>query len=412
MRINSKRYVYLLISLLVSGLILVSEAEAHNPDQSYIYIRVYESSLSGRFEATLKDLNKVLDLDLKPGSSIEDIEPDLEKIEAYALSKTGFSSDLGDHKIEFEKPSILPQGALGDFLQLNFKLENTEKVPKELEIDYRMFFDEDPVHRTLVVIEYNWRDGIYGNESIHSLVMGPDSTRQKLKLSLGSSIFQGFVAMIRLGIWHIWIGLDHILFLMALALPSVLVLAPEVRDNNRNIYLGSWMPAAKFRPALIKIVKIVTSFTIAHTITLSLAALNIFNLPSRFVEVIIALSIALAAFHNIWPVGLKREWLIAFFFGLFHGFGFAGVLAEKGFGGEFMVLTLLGFNLGVEVGQLVIISAIFPVLFLIRNFRVYSAILLFGSLFLIFASFYWVIERAFEIDLPLGGFIIESLGLG
>ncbi|MEO1625725.1 MAG: HupE/UreJ family protein, partial [Bacteroidota bacterium] len=127
-------------------------------------------------------------------------------------------------------------------------------------------------------------------------------------------------------------------------------------------------------------------------------------LSSRWVETIIAFSIALAALHNIVPIFKTREWLIAFGFGLFHGFGFASVLGEKGLSGDFMVLSLLGFNVGVELGQVLIICMIFPVLFLIRKTKLYPYIITYGSALLIFISLYWVIERGFEVDLPLGAY--------
>ena len=405
-------YLWLLF-LLLTVLGQVNTVEAHNPDQSYVYIRVYEDSLSGRFEATFEDLNRNLGLELKNESEVKDIRAQLPAIQKYALENTTFRSSYGEHKIVFEEPRILHQGSLGDFLQLNFRLENTARVPAELEIEYGMFFEKDPNHRGLVLIEYNWKDGIYGNEAIHSLVISPGSKKQTLSLTKGGSVFQGFIAMIGLGIWHIWIGLDHILFLLALVFPSVLVLN-ALRDQNEIALAentGHWSPAEKFGPAAIKVLKIVTAFTIAHTITLSLAALDIVVLPSRFVESIIALSIALAAIHNIWPVVVRKEWVIAFAFGLFHGFGFAGILAEKGFGGEFLVLTLLGFNLGVELGQVAIIAIMFPALFILRKTKLYPTLLIGGSVFLVFVSLYWFIERAFEIDLPLGGIILRALGI-
>ena len=157
------------------------------------------------------------------------------------------------------------------------------------------------------------------------------------------------------------------------------------------------------------VIKIVTCFTIAHTITLSLAALGIITLPSRLIESVIAISIALAAFHNIRPLVNGKEWIIAFVFGLFHGFGFASVLAEKGIGGDYLVLSLFGFNLGVEIGQLAIIMLIFPVLFLLRKTSFYRIILIVGSAFLIFMSLYWFTERIFDIELPLGDFVVRTL---
>ena len=116
-----------------------------------------------------------------------------------------------------------------------------------------------------------------------------------------------------------------------------------------------WIPVERLKPALKNVVKIVTFFTIAHSITLCLAAFQIISLPPRLIESIIAISIALAAIHNIYPLFSGKEWLIAFVFGLFHGFGFASVLAEKGLAGNYLGLSIFGFNLGVEIGQLAII---------------------------------------------------------
>ena len=128
-----------------------------------------------------------------------------------------------------------------------------------------------------------------------------------------------------------------------------------------------WIPVERLKPALKNVVKIVTFFTIAHSITLCLAAFEIISLPPRLIESIIAISIALAAIHNIYPRFSGKEWLIAFVFGLFHGFGFASVLAEKGLAGNYMALSIFGFNLGVEIGQLAIILLVFPILYLLRK---------------------------------------------
>ena len=190
--------------------------------------------------------------------------------------------------------------------------------------------------------------------------------------------------------WHIWIGLDHILFLIALVLPSVLF-----REGGR------WEPVADFRTALIKIVTIVTFFTIAHTVTLSLAALDVVRLSSRLVESVIAGSIGVAAWTNLVPKINVKEWSIAFVFGLFHGFGFASVLGDIGIGREHLVLSLLSFNIGVELGQLAVVCAIFPFLFLLRKTPLFGWILRFGSWFLIFVALLWVFERTFDFNVPL-----------
>jgi len=192
----------------------------------------------------------------------------------------------------------------------------------------------------------------------------------------------------------------------------------DTKTGKNNFNIWGWKPVEKFRPAFIYILKIITFFTIAHTITLSLAALNIIVLPSRLVESIIALSIGLAAYHNIKPIFKGKDWLIAFVFGLFHGFGFASVMGELGFKGEFLTLTLLGFNIGVEIGQVLIIALIFPFLYFLRKKKLYPKLLVYLSALLIIVSLYWLFERAFDIDLPLdenirtfGGDILRALGL-
>ena len=172
-----------------------------------------------------------------------------------------------------------------------------------------------------------------------------------------------------------------------------------------------WIPVERLRPALKNVVKIVTFFTIAHSITLCLAAFEIISLPPRLIESIIAISIALAAIHNIYPLVSGKEWLIAFVFGLFHGFGFASVLAEKGLGGNYLGLSVFGFNLGVEIGQLAIILLVFPILYLLRKTFLYPKIRVFGSAILILFSLYWFVERAFNIDFPVGRIIWKTLGL-
>ena len=216
--------------------------------------------------------------------------------------------------------------------------------------------------------------------------------------------------MVNQGIYHIWIGLDHILFLLALILPSVVRrrgYSTESVSNSSSdaqvvpsgFIIWNWFPVPNFKPAFLYIIKVITFFTIAHTITLSLASLQIVNLPSRFVESVIALSIGLAAYHNIRPIFKGKDWVIAFLFGLFHGFGFASVLADLGLTSEFLTLSLLGFNIGVEIGQLCVIALIFPILFLIRKGKSYPMILVYGSIFLILVSLYWFTERAFDVNL-------------
>ena len=412
MKLNIKQPI-LLLALCCLFAAIPKIANAHAPDQSYIYLKVHQELVEGQIQITTKDLNTALGLNLDPNLSMEDLQPYIKRIQNYATKEIQFSGDGQVFPIEYTGTRIYPTGP-GTFVILDFELGNIAEVPDFVDLKYNILFEKDNKHQGLILFEYNWKAGIVNNESMVALVYSPNNTQQRLVLTEGS-ILIGFWAMVKLGMWHIWIGLDHILFLLALILPSVV----RRRDPNENINsfskaVKSWKPVSQFKPAFLYIIKIITFFTIAHSITLALAALEIINLPSRFVESIIALSIALAAFHNIRPIIKGREWVIAFVFGLFHGFGFASVLGEKGLSGEFLVISLFGFNVGVELGQLFIIFLIFPVLFFLRKLKSYPKLLIYGSILLIFISFYWAIERIFDVELQGGAPIkalLRSIGL-
>jgi hypothetical protein len=151
----------------------------------------------------------------------------------------------------------------------------------------------------------------------------------------------GFVAYLGLGVEHILLGFDHVLFVIALVL----------RGGR-----------------LLSLLTILTAFTLAHSITLALSVLDLVSVPARIVEPLIALSIAYVAAENIFMRdAVSRRWAVSFLFGLMHGFGFAGALSEVGLPAEGLFAALLGFNLGVEAGQAAILAAILPLLLWLRR---------------------------------------------
>ena len=176
-----------------------------------------------------------------------------------------------------------------------------------------------------------------------------------------SSRVEQFVDYLEEGVLHIWAGFDHILFLLSLLLPAVLV--PSAISGE------AWAAAPGFRAALWDVLKVVTAFTVAHSITLSLATLGVVSLPSRLVESAIAASVVLAAVNNIRPVVHGGRWIIAFCFGLIHGFGFASVLSDLGLPQGSLLLALIAFNLGVELGQLAIVAVFLPLAYAHRATR-------------------------------------------
>ena len=222
-------------------------------------------------------------------------------------------------------------------------------------------------------------------------IFSPETARQVFGSS-NHTPWQQFLDYLATGVTHIWKGYDHILFLLSLLLPAVVV-----RGKKR------WVPSEGFGVAFIDVLKIVTAFTVAHSITLSLATLQVVSLPARISESAIAMSVVLAALNNLFPIIRGRRWVVAFCFGLIHGFGFASVLTDLGLPSGVLALALVGFNLGVEVGQIAIVAIFLPVAYLLRRTWLYrSLVLVGGSSAIVAVAALWFVERAVNLKfLPI-----------
>jgi hypothetical protein len=245
----------------------------------------------------------------------------------------------------------------------------------ELTIGYRLMDTEDPSHRGLLTLT------AFG-ESQTGVLGGPNGA-QSFDLTHPSA-WHAFTQYLMAGVWHIWSGIDHLLFLLSLLLPAVLV-----RRNHR------WDAVPRAAPAFMNILKVVTAFTVAHSITLSLAAFDVIRLPSRFTESMIAGSIILAALNNVFPLITDARWRVAFAFGLLHGFGFASVLADMGLPRGARLVSLVAFNLGVEAGQLAVVLAVMPLAFGLRYTRFYRrGVIPWGSTAIAALASVWFMQRA------------------
>jgi hypothetical protein len=375
--------------LALIALMAAAESHAHTLGQSYVYLRIYEHGVGGRFEIALADFNRALGL---AGTEREitgaTLDQHIGMVKEYYARHVAISDGERPLQYTFTEHGFLK--ARGGYILLSFDIPGLDAPPKTLRFDYSVLFDEDPGHRGFLLVEYNWATGTFANENRISAVFTPSSRTQDFAVT-SSGRLRGFLAVVQLGIEHIWMGYDHVMFLVALLLPAVL---------RREA--GSWREVDRFAPALVNVVKIVTAFTVAHSLTLSLAALGHVTLPARLVEVAIAGSIAVAAADILFPVFRGRVWMVVFGFGLFHGFGFAGALSEMGVLGEYLGLSLFGFNLGVEIGQVAIVAVLFPVLFLVRQMALYRAVALpAAAVLMILVSSAWVVERAMGLNVPL-----------
>lgn len=363
-------------------------AEAHRLNEHYIYLDVAEERLQGHFDYALTDLDKVFALDAD-GDGIPtqaEYPPKAAQVEAELQSRLRFFHDGKTYPVKVTG-SKTDRFGKRDFAQVFFDVPGLQPVPSHIEVEYQFAYQGlESTHRSMLLIENNPRTNTVANEANVSLIFGPGEERQNLSL-VPIPWTDTLKTFIRHGAWHIWIGLDHILFIIALLLPSVMVL----RDRR-------WVAAEDFRTAFIFVIKVITLFTVAHSITLSLAALGVARLPERLVEAVIAGSIIVVALNNIYPFLLRYTWLVVFGFGLFHGLGFANVLSPLGVQKGSLAMSLIGFNIGVELGQLAIIAATFPLLFIIRNWQPYRfSVLALGSAVLVTISAFWFVERAFAL---------------
>lgn len=356
-------------------------ALAHKPSDSYLALGIEGGVLRGQWDIALRDLEHAIGLDADGDGAITwgELRARHAEVAAYALARLALAGD-GRPCATAAREQLVDSHSDGAYAVLRFAVDCGPLPQRRLEIAYSLFADLDPTHRGLVRVQH-------GGETA-SAVLGPERPRLEVALGETSRLAQ-FLDYAREGIWHIWIGFDHVLFLVSLLLPAVLAYGPR-----------GWEPAARFAPAFWDVFRIVTAFTVAHSVTLSVAALGLLALPSRLVESVIALSVALAALNNLRPVVLGRRWAVAFGFGLVHGFGFASVLADLGLPREALLVSLVGFNLGVEAGQLAIVALFLPAAFFARGHWAYRRVVFAGgSAAIAVLALAWMGERVFDLKL-------------
>lgn len=355
-------------------LLLSTSAAAHQMSTAYFTGKLTTTGvLEGQWQMRLFDLEQAVGLDGDNDGRLLWLEVVNRQraIEDYVRQQLAFSR--GGQSCSF----TLPSGWQVDthFNESYLVLPVVVQCPLAgaLAMDYHAFFQQDSEHKLLVSLTT-------GDHS-HNRVLSDAQRSLTLNGNAGSRwlTFQQFFYQ---GMIHIWKGLDHVLFLMILLLTCVVTHKAgqwTARDNPRQIIVSAaWL---------------VSAFTLAHSITLSATALGWLNVSSRWVEVGIAATVVLTALNNIYPLVLRLGWL-TFGFGLLHGMGFAGVLGELGLPADQKVLTVLAFNVGVEIGQLIIVVLALPLLMAVRNQRWYYRYgLTVSSMAVASLASLWVIQR-------------------
>jgi hypothetical protein len=362
----------------------IGQAQAHKPSDSYLTLTMGANVIHGQWDIALRDLDFAIGLDADNNGDLswDEVRNKHKDIAAYALARLAIvTNEAGVDQVCALTPGkqMLDQHTDGTYTVLYF--EAACPNPTSVKIAYKLLFDLDPQHKGLLKLT-----NAAGLTT--TAIFSPDSAQQNFILA-ETSKWRQFQDYVLHGVEHIWIGIDHILFLLSLLLPAVLL-----SQNKR------WVPVDSAKAATIDVLKIVTAFTLAHSITLTLATLQVISLPSRWVESAIAFSVILAALNNLLPLFRGRRWLVAFGFGLIHGFGFASVLADLGLPQASLLLALVGFNVGVELGQVAIVAAFLPLAFALRKSWFYQkCVLSFGSGLIVLIASVWLIERLFDLRL-------------
>jgi hypothetical protein len=347
----------------------------HQTTDSYLSLGVTNNRIDGRWSIALRDLDHVLAIDEDKDGEVSEVEmaKGRPRVEKYAFGRLKIMVDAKAAELQTSGFEI-EEHADAVYVSLIF---NVVPLGSDFLITYTLFNDTDNLHRGLFRFDFPNRT--------ETAIFSPSQPTQRFVAKTAQHAV-GFLNFMREGIWHIWTGFDHILFLIALLLPSVL------RREGKE-----WEPAASVRAALVNVVKVVTAFTAAHSITLTLATLGWVRLPSRVVESIIAASVVFAALNNLKTMFAERTWMIAFTFGLIHGFGFASALTDLHLGTGSLATTLVGFNLGVEAGQLAIVFAFVPIAFALRRTVFYQEFALrYCSLLIAALAGAWFFERALD----------------
>ncbi len=376
------------LTILLLGLALAGPAAAHKSSDSYLQIAAAPGQLDVRWDIALRDLDVALDLDSDADGKLTwaEVRGAWPRIEAYAMQHIAI-----DGCPLTAKSRGLERRNDGAYAVLYLSSPCT--LAASPVIAYSLFVEVDPTHRGISKVQ---RPG----QEVSLSVLEPRSVRSTASTSAANTASASTPSKAAAdapsrweflveGVRHILGGYDHVLFLLCLLLPSVMQRTP-----------AGWRPVERLLQAVWPVVGIVSAFTVAHSITLCLAALKIVSLPSAFIEPAIAVTIALAAIDNLLPIFPVRRVVVTFFFGLVHGFGFASVLAELNLPTGAFAWALLQFNVGLELGQLMIVAVATTLLFSIRTWTGYAKTVVGGgSVAALVIASVWFVERVANVSI-------------
>lgn len=373
------------VCLLAFKLVLfTSAAFAHAGGENYVWLNVEEDRLSGRIEIAFSELEAELGISLPEDAAAREVAIREHAAVVQQYIRENLEISAGGRAIAYHFGEPHPaEGAENRFAAYPIETEPFD-VPSEITLRNDLFLTWDrPLYRSLAVMEFDrQRDVEYPQDHV-VLAFGPNSREQVLNLDDPQPILttRDFVWQ---GVIHVLLGPDHVLFLLALLLTSVLRRTPD----------RQWVAVDRAAPAMLNALVVITLFALAHSATLSLTVLGLIQPNIRLIEALIAFSIAAVAANNLFPLFASGRWILIIFFGFFHGVGFASAMNELQFRMVEPAKILFNFNVGIEIGQIAIVAVVFPIIFLIRRTEFYrSMVFRFGNVVIALVALYWTITR-------------------
>jgi hypothetical protein len=360
-------------------LCVCGSALAHQTGNSYLTVSEADGRLQLEIDFIVRDLGNLLQT---PGQPNEPPPAPDKLLSLQAPITTAIQKSLTitvDEQaipLEFLTQSVVLHND-GLYVRQRFSGSNLPADAKFIVVRYEFFTQNDKLGRAFFKL-------VMRNDEISSVF---DQTSSIQRFALGETKRWSTIGLFtKEGAKHIWEGADHLLFLLTLLLPGLMLIKPA-----KTVITADKRVAEKFA------LKVITAFTLAHSITLACSVLGWVSLPDRFIESMIALSIIVSAALNLQNRFTFSHWKLAFVFGLIHGMGFANGLKELGLSSMYFLETLFAFNLGVELGQLsAVVLVALPVVFWVKSHEAKTALLRWGSVAVFLMALFWLVQRLFR----------------
>jgi hypothetical protein len=392
----SKRVMQTLMLML---LVFVNETRAHDVAASNLWLDIGTYAVDAEIHLPLYELREAIGLpaDVTAAQLAIEFAP---KVSAYISQHIDLSAP--NHQLYSKRVISLAANHSNNndwiIVQINFQ-SPSDIATNKFTLSDDVIVANIITHNILVFVRRDFRNAVFSNISSESdatdakpVMLGVMHYQQKQLIVDGSngSWLQGFSKVFQLGMQHIAEGTDHLLFLL------VLLLAAPLSMRNKR-----WSGFTGVRMSVWKVLKTVSGFTLGHSLTLIMGALGILKFSSEIIEVLIALSILVSAVHAIRPLFANREHYIAALFGLVHGLAFANSISGFNYDSVALCVAVLGFNLGIETMQLVIVLAVLPSLLVMRTTAFYRYFRMGVALATGLLAVAWALERAFNFTNPL-----------